>query len=81
MPTALKSPGKIAIADDNPDKHGRFSPAYHLPVLPAAALYTEKPDYVLILAWRYARPIREKHQRFLDQGGKFIQAWPELVVS
>ena len=65
------------IADDNPDKHGRFSPGYHLPVLPSSALYSEKPDYVLILAWRYAQPIMQRHRAYQEQGGRFLHAWPE----
>jgi hypothetical protein len=69
------------IVDDNPDKHGLFSPGFHLPVLPSEALYSERPDYVLILAWRYADPIIRKHQRFVEQGGRFIRPWPTLAVS
>ncbi|MBI3021757.1 MAG: methyltransferase domain-containing protein [Candidatus Omnitrophica bacterium] len=68
------------LIDDNPAKHGRFSPGYHLPVLPPAVLYHRKPDYLLLLAWRYAEPIMKRHQAYLDHGGRFIIPLPELQV-
>lgn len=68
------------IVDDNPAKQNTFSPGYHIPVLPSQVLYERKPDYALILAWRYAEPIMKKHQRFLEQGGRFIVPLPELKV-
>ena len=68
------------IADDYPAKQNLFSPGKHIPVLPPSALYEKKPDYVLIIAWRYVDPIVSKHQKYLDQGGKFIVPLPELRV-
>jgi hypothetical protein len=58
------------IVDDNPLKHGMYSPGYHLPVYPARRLYEDRPDYVLILAWQYQNPIVSKSQEFLKQGGQ-----------
>ena len=66
------------IADDNPDRQGRFSPGCHLPVVAPAALYERRPDAVVILAWRYVEPILGKHQAFLDQGGEFIVPLPRV---
>ena len=68
------------IADDYPAKQNLFSPGHHIPVLTPDALYTQKPDYVLVIAWRYTEPIVQKHQKYLDQGGKFIVPLPELTV-
>ncbi|MBE9116860.1 class I SAM-dependent methyltransferase [Lusitaniella coriacea LEGE 07157] len=68
------------LVDDNPIRHDLFSPGHHIPVLPSQELYERKPDYVLILAWRYAEPIMSKHQAYLAQGGHFIQFLPELKV-
>ena len=68
------------IVDDNPAKQYTFSPGYHIPVLPSKVLYERKPDYVLILAWRYAEPIMKKHRAFLQQGGHFIVPLPALKV-
>jgi len=74
-------PGMLEfIIDDSPLKQGRFTPGMHIPVLPAQALYERKPDYVVILAWNFARPIMEKHSRFRDGGGQFIVPLPVLQV-
>lgn len=68
------------LADDNPAKDGLFAPYCHIPVLGSDVLYSRKPDYVVILAWNYAEPIIKRHQRFLDNGGKFVIPLPELRV-
>ena len=66
------------LIDDNPAKQGRFSPGLHIPVYHPKLLYEHKPDYVLILAWRFAEQIIKKHEAFLNQGGKFIIPVPEF---
>lgn len=68
------------IADDNPAKQNLFSPGLHIPVLSSEALYQRRPDYVVILAWRYVEPIVNKHQEFLGRGGHFIVPLPEVRV-
>lgn len=68
------------LADDDPRNQNLFSPGHHIQVLPSQAIYEQKPDYVLILAWRYVDPIVKKHQEFLDQGGHFIVPMPELNI-
>jgi SAM-dependent methyltransferase len=69
------------IVDDNPAKQNLYSPGYHIPVLPSHAIYERKPDFVLILAWRFSEPIIDKHQAYLDQGGHFIVPLPELQIT
>lgn len=68
------------IADDNPLKQDMFTPGLHVPVLPAAEIYNQKPDYVVILAWNFADSIMKMQQRYLDEGGTFIIPLPELRV-
>ena len=68
------------IVDDNPSKQHTFSPGLHIPVLPTEALYEREPDYVILLAWRYADPIIAKHGAFTDQGGHFIRPLPEVEI-
>lgn len=65
------------IVDDNKIKQGLHSPGVHIPVHSPAEIYRRKPDYVLVLAWRYANPIISKHQKFLNSGGHFIVPIPE----
>jgi len=66
------------LADDNPLKQGLFAPKCHLPVVPSEALYSRRPDYVVILAWNYAEAIIKRHQRYVAAGGTFIIPLPEL---
>lgn len=68
------------LVDDNRAKQGRFSPGLHLPVHPSAAIYERKPDYVIILAWRYAEPFIKKNKAFLDNGGRYVIPVPEFKV-
>jgi SAM-dependent methyltransferase len=68
------------LVDDSPDKIGRFSPGYHIPVLSTQALYDGKPDYAFILAWVHTKPIIANHQRYLQQGGKFISCYPRVEI-
>lgn len=68
------------IVDDSPLKQGLFTPGMHIPVLPSSALFERKPDYALILAWNFAKPIVEKNARFREQGGHFIVPLPRIDV-
>ena len=68
------------IVDDNEKKQGTYSPGFHIPVFPSTALYEKKPDYVVILAWRFSKQIIKKHKKFLDEGGHFITILPECSI-
>ena len=68
------------LIDDNPAKQGRFSPGLHLPVFSSEKLYERKPDYVVILAWRFVEPIVKKNNAYLEQGGHFIVPIPEVRI-
>lgn len=68
------------LVDDNPAKQGRFSPGFHLPVLPSSVLQERKPDCVFILAWRFAETIIGRNQAYLKDGGHFLIPVPEFKV-
>jgi hypothetical protein len=68
------------LIDDNETKYNSYSPGLHIPVFPSKAIYEKMPDYVLILAWRYADPIIKKHQKYLEQNGRFILPLPGVEV-
>lgn len=68
------------LVDDNPHRHGLYSPGYHLNVLNSRELYTRKPDYVIILAWQYAPIIIAKHRQYLEDGGYFILLLPQVRI-
>jgi len=68
------------IVDDFVAKQNLFSPGFHIPVYHPDEIYKRKPDYIIILAWRYYEPIIKNHKRYLDDGGHFIIPLPELKV-
>jgi hypothetical protein len=59
------------LVDDNLAKQGRFSAGLHLPVLPPLVLCEGKPDYVIILAWRFTDKIINKYQSYIKGGEQF----------
>jgi hypothetical protein len=68
------------LIDDNPKKHGLYSPGCHLEVKPSSVLYNDKPDVVVVLAWQYAKPIINNHQLYIDNGGQFVIPLPDLKI-
>jgi SAM-dependent methyltransferase len=68
------------IVDDSPLKQGLFTPGLHVPVVASSAIEERRPDYLLILAWNFARPIIEKQRGFAAAGGRFIIPVPTLEV-
>ena len=65
------------IVDDAPMKQGLSMPGTHIAIKPSNALYADKPDYCLILAWNFADSIVKNHQQFIANGGVFINPVPE----
>lgn len=68
------------LVDDDSTRFGRFSPGHHIPVYSSSVLNEKKPDYVLILPWRYTDPIIKRHDKYIQQGGKFISCLQELKI-
>tara|TARA_R110000787_G_scaffold63679_13_gene144348 strand:- start:11212 stop:12459 length:1248 start_codon:yes stop_codon:yes gene_type:complete len=68
------------VVDDSTLKQGLFTPGLHIPVVPSDHMYDQNPDYVVVLAWNFADAIIAKHQKFRDNGGKFIVPIPKLKV-
>ena len=66
------------IVDDNEDRQGLYSPGHHVPVRSPDALYEEEPAVVVVLAWRFAKPIVASHERYLENGGRFLVPLPEV---
>ena len=66
------------LVDDNVAKQGRFSPGHHILVYPTSVIYEKKPDYILILAWRFAENFILKNRKYVENGGTFIVPIPEF---
>ncbi len=69
------------IVDQNPLKVGLYTPGTHIPVLPVSTLKSERPNYILILAWNYAEEIMKGQSEFTSSGGKFILPIPQPMVT
>jgi hypothetical protein len=69
------------IVDDNELKQNLYSPGKHIPIVSSKNIYEKKPDYLLILAWNFAESIIKNHEKFKEQGGKFIIPLPSLKVN
>ena len=68
------------LVDDFYRRHGLLSPGTHLEIFPSNEIYNTKPDFVVILAWRYYEKIVARHQRYLADGGRFVIPLPELKI-
>jgi SAM-dependent methyltransferase len=69
------------LFDDNELKQGKFSPGLNLRVHSSARINDLKPDYILILAWRYAEPIIRNHKiTAASVGSRIVVPCPELKV-
>jgi len=58
--------------EDLPSKLGLYTPGMHIPVMDRAYTQSHLPDYFLLLAWNYSKPILAKEESFRTHGGKFI---------
>jgi SAM-dependent methyltransferase len=68
------------LVDDNPVRHGLHSPGMHIPVFDSEKLLKSKPDYVVLAAWQYAKPILARQARYLEAGGNFLMFQPYVRV-
>ncbi|MBN2752896.1 MAG: class I SAM-dependent methyltransferase [Rhodospirillaceae bacterium] len=60
-------------------KLGRYLPGLHQPVVNNSILFSEQPEYVVLLAWHYWEPIRaDLRKRGLKS--KFVLPLPELRI-
>ncbi len=66
--------------DRSPLKVGLFTPGMHIPVVPVDRIFSDQPDYVLILAWNFAPEIMEFLQPYKVRGGRFILPVPNPTI-
>ncbi len=68
------------IVDGTPQKQGKFSPGSHIPIFAEEHLYSNPPDFLLVLAWNFFEEIERKHTQFVHAGGKFILPMPAVTI-
>lgn len=69
-----------AIADVNPEKHGKYTPGTHIPIISEQEARAQNPDYFLVLPWHFKNSIIQREKEFLEKGGKFIFPLPEIEI-
>ena len=67
------------IADESPERIGRYTPGVHIPIVSAERIRKDKPELIIILAWSYAKQICEKERCNLPES-KFIIPFPESIL-
>lgn len=68
------------LTDTTTLKQGLYSPGTHILIVPPERLMTDRPDYVLLLAWNFKDYILEKEKELRDSGVKFIVTIPSIEV-
>lgn len=67
------------LLDDNASRQGLRSPGMGLEIKsPEILTSPQRPDVVLLLAWRYEAPIVKRHSGYAANGGRFLRMLPEV---
>lgn len=69
------------IFDDHPDKAGKFSAGFGIPVFKTSEIASRKPDYIIILAWVFAKKIMASNPAYTEAGGRWVTCVPELQIT
>jgi SAM-dependent methyltransferase len=68
------------IVDDTPEKIGMFSPGTGIPIVDRSRLAEEPPDYIVILAWNFAKEIMDSLADLRRAGARFVIPVPGFQV-
>ncbi len=68
------------IVDDTPEKIGRFSPGTGIAIVDRTALAESPPDYLMILAWNFAKDIIASTAEYSGGGGQYIIPIPAFKI-
>lgn len=69
------------IFDDHPEKEGKFSAGFGIPIYKTSEIATRKPDYIIILAWVFAKKIMASNPAYTEAGGHWVTCVPELQIT
>jgi SAM-dependent methyltransferase len=69
------------VVDRNPAKSDKFLPGSRIPIIDEAHLWSEQPDYVLVLPWNLKTELTAQLARIGEWGGRFVFAVPRLAIE
>ena len=69
-----------SIIDDTPAKQGKFTPGANIPIVDSSWLEIEKPDYLILFAWNFAKELMGKSKKHQLRGGRYIIPIPIVWV-
>ena len=67
-------------ADRDSKKFGKMTVGSNIPIISEEQARDEKPDYFLILPWHLVNFFKERENKFLNNGGKFIVPLPDFKI-
>lgn len=67
-----------AIADRNPDKHGKRTAGSGIPVIGEEEARSMNPDYFFVLPHHFIESFKQRERAFLERGGRFVIPLPTL---
>lgn len=74
-------PGLIEfVVDDTPSKQGKYYPGNHLQIVGREHLWSNRPDYLLLLAWNFVDELVRNTADFRAGGGRYIVPIPSLRI-
>ena len=68
------------VVDRSPHKQGHYLPGSHIPVLAPDTLLSDRPDYVIVLAWNLLEEVQTALPEVRGWGGSFVTTMPRLRV-
>lgn len=67
-------------AERNPDKYGRVTAGFGIPIYDEEYVRAQKPDYMLVLPYSFKGEFIEREKAYLEGSGAFIFPLPEVEV-
>ncbi len=68
------------VCDAAPSKQDKYLPGSHIPIVSPDILYSEFPDYLLILPWNLSEEVMSQYSFLKSKGTQFVVALPELKI-
>ena len=66
------------VSDAASAKIGKFLPGSRIPILEPEAVFSYRPDYLVIFPWNIASEVKAQFSELGNLGSKFITFVPEL---